>query len=103
MKYGMMTDDKFLEKANKFLVMEDTVGKFHTIEEYKTATEVLQKNKDGKQVIIYTTNPVQQDAYIQAAVTKGYVVVKMETLVDAAFINNMEMKWENVTFVRVDA
>jgi len=102
-KYGMMTDDKFLEKANKFLVMEDTAGKFHTVEEYKTATEVLQKNKEGKQVVIYTTNPVQQDAYIQAAVAKGYVVVKMETLVDAAFINNMEMKWENTTFVRVDA
>ena len=102
-KYGMMTDDKFLEKANKFLVMEDTDGKFHTIEEYKTATETLQKNKDGKQVILYTTNPVQQDAYVQAASKKGYVVVKMETLVDAAFINTMEMKWENVTFVRVDA
>lgn len=102
-KYGMMTDDKFLEKANKFLVMEDTTGKFHTFEEYKLATEVLQKNKDGKQVIIYTTNPIQQDAYIQAALGKDYVVVKMETLVDAAFINNMEMKWENTTFVRVDA
>lgn len=102
-KYGMMTDDKFLEKANKFLVMEDTTGKFHTYEEYKMATETLQKNKDGKQVIIYTTNPVQQDAYIQAALAKGYVVVKMETLVDAAFINNMEMKWENSSFVRVDA
>ena len=102
-KYGMMTDDKFLEKANKFLVMEDTSGKFHTIEEYKTATEVLQKNKDGKQVILYTTNPVQQDAYIQACTNKGYTVVKMETLVDAAFINTMEMKWENVSFVRVDA
>ncbi len=102
-KYGMMTDEKFLEKANKFLVMEDTTGKFHTFEEYKLATEVLQKNKDGKQVIIYTTNPIQQDAYIQAALGKDYVVVKMETLVDAAFINNMEMKWENTTFVRVDA
>jgi len=121
-KYGMMTDDKFLEKANKFLVMEDavnkstttitkedgtteekTISKFYTLEEYKTATETLQKNKDGKQVIIYTTNPVQQDAYIQAAHAKGYIVVKMETLVDAAFINNMEMKWENTTFVRVDA
>ena len=102
-KYGMMTDDKFLEKANKFIVMEDTKGKFHTIEEYKMATEALQKNKDGKQVVIYTTNPIQQDAYIQAAVAKDYVVVKMETLVDAAFINNMEMKWENTTFVRVDA
>lgn len=102
-KYGMMTDDKFLEKANKFLVMEDTNGKFYTLEEYKTATETLQKNKDGKQVVLYTTNPVQQDAYVQAAKEKGYVVVKMETLVDAAFINNMEMKWENITFVRVDA
>jgi molecular chaperone HtpG len=102
-KYGMMTDDKFLEKANKFLVMEDTDGKFHTLEEYKTATETLQKNKDGKQVILYTTNPVQQDAYIQAARTKGFTIVKMETLVDAAFINTMEMKWDNVSFVRVDA
>jgi molecular chaperone HtpG len=102
-KYGMMTDDKFLEKGNKFLVMEDTAGKFHTLEEYKTATEATQKNKDGKQVVLYTTNPIQQDAYIQGAVAKGYVVVKMETLVDAAFLNTMEMKWENVTFVRVDA
>ncbi|MDE3252656.1 MAG: molecular chaperone HtpG [Bacteroidota bacterium] len=102
-KYGMMTDDKFLEKANKFLVMEDTTGKFHTLEEYKMATEALQKNKEGKQVILYTTNPVQQDAYIQACTAKGFTVVKMETLVDAAFINTMEMKWENVTFVRVDA
>jgi molecular chaperone HtpG len=102
-KYGMMTDDKFLEKANRFLVMEDTEGKFHTLEEYKMATEALQKNKDGKQVILYTTQPVQQDAYIQAARAKNYLVVKMETLVDAAFINTMEMKWENVSFVRVDA
>lgn len=121
-KYGMMTDEKFLEKANKFLVMEDAVNKtsatitkedgtteekstakFYTFEEYKTATEALQKNKEGKHVIVYTTDPVQQDAYIQAAHAKGYVAVKMETLVDAAFINNMEMKWENVHFVRVDA
>ena len=102
-KYGMMTDDKFLDKAGKFIVMEDTTGKFHTLEEYKALTETTQKNKDGKQVILYTTNPVQQDAYIQAATKKGYTVVKMETLVDSAFINNMEMKWENVTFVRVDA
>ncbi|HOZ78897.1 MAG TPA: molecular chaperone HtpG [Ferruginibacter sp.] len=104
-KYGMMTDDKFLDKANRFLVMEDSkdAGIFFTIEEYKTATESLQKNKDGKHVIIYTTNPIQQDAYIQAAAAKGFKVVKMETLVDSAFINSMEMKWENVQFTRVDA
>jgi molecular chaperone HtpG len=121
-KYGMMTDDKFLEKANKFMIMEDAAvsskasedgeqgnketapaKKFYTLEEYKIETETLQKNKDGKIVIIYTTDPIQQDAYIQSAQAKGYKVVKMETLVDAAFINHMEMKWENVQFTRVDA
>lgn len=123
-KYGMMTDDKFLEKANRFLIMEDaapappsnspqgggqeadanaSVKKFYTLDEYKMEVETLQKNKDGKVVILYTTDPIQQDAYIQAAQRKGYKVVKMETLVDAAFINQMEMKWENVQFTRVDA
>jgi molecular chaperone HtpG len=104
-KYGMITDDKFLEKANKFLIMEDaaSAGTFYTLEEYKTNTATTQKNKEGKQVLLYTTNPVQQDAFIQAAVAKGYKVVKLETMVDAAFINNVEMKWEGVQFVRVDA
>jgi molecular chaperone HtpG len=107
-KYGMMTDDKFLDKANKFHIFEEvtadgTKGKFYTLDEYKMETEVLQKNKEGKLVIIYTTNPVQQDAFIQAALQKNYKVVKTETIVDAAFLNQMEMKWENVHFTRVDA
>ena len=101
-KYGMMTDDKFLEKANSFFIMEDTSGKFYTKEEYVTAT-ASQKNKEGKQVILYTTNPVQQDAYIQQAVAKGYIIVKAETLVDSAFINTVEMKWNDFIFTRVDA
>jgi molecular chaperone HtpG len=63
----------------------------------------LQKNKEGKYVVLYTTQPVQQDAFIQQAKEKGYVVIKMETLVDAAFINNMEMKWSDISFVRVDS
>jgi molecular chaperone HtpG len=102
-KYGMMTDEKFLEKANKFNIFQSTDETFYTLDEYKTAIEATQKNKDGKYVILYTTNPVQQDAYIQACKRKGYIVVKMETLVDAAFISNMEMKWDSVLFVRVDA
>lgn len=102
-KYGMMTDDKFFEKANKFLILQDTDGKFLTFEEYKIATETLQKNKDGKQVILYTTDPVQQDAFIQQAVSRGFKVVKMETIIDNGFVNQMEMKWENVQFVRVDS
>ena len=103
-KYGMMTDDKFLEKANKFNIFEDAAEKkFYTLEEYRKETEALQKNKDGKLVMLYTTDPVQQDSYIQAAIKRSYKVVKLETIVDAAFINNMEMKWTDVQFVRVDA
>lgn len=103
-KYGMMTDDKFLEKAEKFHIMQDAAGTdFYTLEEYKQATVALQKNKDGKQVIIYATDPVQQYTFIKAATDKGYKVVKLETIVDAAFINQMEMKWSDVHFTRVDA
>lgn len=103
-KYGMMTDDKFLEKANHFHIMEDADGSlFYTLDEYRIATETLQKNKEGKQVIIYTSNPVQQDSYIRAAQSKGYRVVKLETIVDAGFINQMETKWDSVHFTRVDS
>ncbi len=103
-KYGMITDDKFLEKANKFNLFEDSdSGRFYTLDEYRAATETLQKNKDGKLVMLYTTDPVQQNSYIQATKKKNYIVVKLETIVDAAFINNMEMKWNDVQFVRVDA
>ena len=103
-KYGMMTDDKFLDKANKFHILQDAVdNKFYTIEEYRLATETLQKNKEANLIILYTTNPVQQNAYIQLAVAKGYKVVKMETIIDNGFIQQMEMKWEKVQFVRVDS
>lgn len=103
-KYGMMTDDKFAERAGKFHIMQDVKsGQFYTLEEYRTATEALQKNKEGKLIILYTTSPVQQDSYIQQAQSKGYIVVKMETIIDASFINQMESKWQEVHFTRVDA
>ena len=103
-KYGMITDDKFREKADKFHIMQDAAsGSFYTLEEYRTAAETLQKNKDGKLVILYTTDPVQQDAYIKSAQERGYKVVKMDTLVDASFIGQIESKWDNVQFTRVDS
>lgn len=102
-KYGMITDDKFLDKAKNFLLFQGTGGTFYTLEEYKSATEGNQKNKEGKHVIIYATDPVQQNSFIKAAEAKGYNVVKLETLIDAAFINNIEMKWQDVAFVRADA
>jgi molecular chaperone HtpG len=103
-KYGMMTDDKFLDKANKFHIMKDAAEDvFYTLEEYRLATETLQKNKNANLVILYSTNAVQQDAYIQQAVAKGYKVVNLETIIDNGFIQQMEMKWEKVQFVRVDS
>jgi molecular chaperone HtpG len=104
-KYGMITDDKFREKADKFHIMQDAANadKFYTLEEYRNESESLQKNKDGKLVILYTTDAVQQDAYIKAAQGKGYKVVKMDTLVDASFIGQIESKLENVQFTRVDS
>lgn len=103
-KYGMMTDDKFLEKAVKFHIMEDVKGgKFYTLDEYRETAGALQTNKDGQLVILYTTSPVQQDSYIRLAQSKGYTIVRLETLIDAAFINQMETKWEKVHFTRVDA
>jgi len=103
-KYGMMTDDKFYDKAKSFLVMQDVESeKYFTIEEYKFAVENLQKNKDGKTVIVYTTDAVQQDGYIKAAKAKGFYVVKLNDLIDASWIGQMEQKIENVQFTRVDA
>jgi molecular chaperone HtpG len=103
-KYGMMTDDKFREKADRFHIMQDAVsGSFHTLDEYRTAAGEVQRNKDGKLVILYTTDPVAQDSYVKAADARGYKVVRLETLIDASFINHMETKWDNVHFTRVDS
>ena len=103
-KYGMMTDEKFREKADRFHIMQDAVsGQFYTLEEYRAAADTLQKNKDGKIVILYATDQVQQDSYIKSATDRGYKVVKMDTMVDASFIGQIESKWDNIQFTRVDA
>lgn len=116
-KYGMMTDDKFLEKANKFHILKATSpsnstqggegnatrSQYYTLDEYKAVAEVLQKNKEGKLVLLYTTNAVEQNTFIKAAEAKGYIVVQLDTMIDPSFISHMEMKWENVVFRRVDA
>jgi molecular chaperone HtpG len=103
-KYGMMTDDKFYEKAKSFVVLQDVgSGNFLTIDEYKTAVENIQVNKDKKTVVLYTTDEIQQDAYIQAAKGKGYYVVKLNDLIDPSWIGQMEMKQNDLQFVRVDS
>ncbi|HEX5551857.1 MAG TPA: molecular chaperone HtpG [Chitinophagaceae bacterium] len=103
-KYGMLTEDKFYEKAMKFHIMGDALdNRYYTFEEYRAATEALQTDKDNKLVVLYTSDPVQQNSYIKAAVGKGYKVVKLDTLIDPNFINQIEAKQENMRFTRVDA
>ncbi len=103
-KYGMLTDEKFFDKAGKIHLMKDASSdKFYTLEEYKEETKALQTDKEDKNVILYTTDAIQQNSYIKAAVAKGYKVVLLDSVIDPSFISQMEMKWENVRFTRVDS
>lgn len=103
-KYGMMTDDKFLEKASRYLLFRDSdLSRYYTLEEYRAQASAAQTNKNKKLVILYANDPVIQDSYIQAARAKGYRVIELNTLIDSPFIHQMEMKWEDIQFTRVDA
>jgi molecular chaperone HtpG len=103
-KYGMMTDDKFAERGAKFLLMQDAVdNKMYAWADLKTQLETTQKNKEGKIVVIYTSDAVGQNSYIQQAAAKGYTIVKLDGIVDNGFTNSMETKWSDVQFVRVDS
>jgi molecular chaperone HtpG len=103
-KYGMMTEDKFIDKGNKILLMEDLSDKkLYAWEELKERLGTTQKDKDGKLVVIYTSNPIQQAGYITQAQAKGYTVVKLDHMIDNGFVGQMEMKWDDVRFVRVDS
>ncbi|AZQ63063.1 molecular chaperone HtpG [Flammeovirga pectinis] len=102
-KYGMMTDDKFFDKAKKFCLFENIDGKKFTLEEYKEHIASNQVDKDGKSVFLYASDQGTQDTYIQAAKKKGYDVLKMDTMIDNHFVSNTEHKFENVTMKRIDS
>lgn len=102
-KYGMISDDKFYEKARKFCLFTTTENEASTIDEYVEKVKPIQTNKDDKTVLLYTSNPAQQDSFIQAAKKRGYQVLKMDGVLDNHFIGNIEYKLENVAFTRVDS
>jgi molecular chaperone HtpG len=102
-KYGIITDEKFYEKAKNFTLLENTESKFYTFDEYKTEIEKTQKDKDGNLVYLYTTDPAKQDAFIQPAINRSYQVLKMDGMLDNHFINNLEMKLEKTRWKRVDS
>ncbi len=102
-QYGMLTEDKFYDRAVKFALVKDVEGKYFTLDEYKTLIKDNQTDKDGTLVYLYTTNKDEQYSYIQAAKDKGYSVLEMNGQLDVHAIGQLEQKFEKSRFVRVDS
>lgn len=102
-KYGIIADEKFYDKAKDFTLLENVDGKFFTFDEYKKHIEANQKDKDDSLVHIYTSDENQQDGYIQSAKNKAYDILKFEGPLDNHLINSLEMKLEKTKWKRVDA
>ncbi len=101
--YGMLTDDKFYEKAEKFNLFKNVDDKFFTAEEYKTLISSEQTDKNGDLIYLYANNKDEQFSYIEAAKSKGYDVLLMDGQLDIHFISKLEQKFEKSRFVRVDS
>jgi molecular chaperone HtpG len=102
-EYGMISEEKFYEKAEKFALFKNTESKYFTFDEYKKQIEKTQQDKDKKLVYLYTTDPDEQHAFIETAKARGYDVLEMSGVLDNHFINTLEQKFENASFARVDA
>lgn len=102
-EYGMLTDEKFAERAMKFALLKNCDGKYFGYEDYRKAIEANQTDKDKKIVYLYATDTIEQYQYIEAAKNKGYDVLLFDCQLDAHFVNLLESKLENSQFVRVDA
>ena len=102
-EYGMLTEEKFYEKAKEFALFKNNQGKYFTLEEYKELITPNQTDKDGQLVCLYSTNSVDQHSFIEAAESKGYDVILLEGHLDTHFVNHIEQKLEKTRFVRVDS
>ncbi|MEM1327861.1 MAG: molecular chaperone HtpG [Bacteroidota bacterium] len=102
-KYGMISEEKFYDKAEKFVLVKNTEGEFFTLEEYRTKVESEQTDKNDIVVFLYTNQPQEQHAYIQSARNRGYDVLEFDTIIDNHFMQQLESKMDKVSFVRVDA
>jgi len=102
-QYGMLTNEKFADKAIKFVMLENTDKKCFTLEEYETIIKDNQTDKDGNLVALYTTDIEAQHSYIEAAKDRGYDVLVMDGQLDTHFINHLEQKDQKKKYVRVDA
>jgi molecular chaperone HtpG len=102
-KYGMISEDKFYDKAKDFVLLTSTNKENYTLEEYKEKVAPIQTDKDGQLVYIYTNDPAKQDSFIQSANKKSYDVLLMNSPIDSHFISQLEQKLEKTSLKRVDA
>ncbi len=102
-KYGMLSDEKFHERAMDFTLLKNVDNAFFTIEEYKEKIKETQTDKYEKVVMLYTHQPEAHDVFIQACRNRGYDVLLMDTVIDNHFIQHLEYKLEKIHFVRVDS
>ena len=102
-KYGMLSDEKFYERAKDFVLLKNVSGKLSTLTEYTEHIQANQQDKDGNTVVLYTTDAEQQHSFVAAAQERGYDVLNMDQVLDPHFIAQLEQKLEKTTFKRVDA
>lgn len=102
-QYGMLSDEKFYDRAAKFALLKDVDGTYYTLEEYRKLIASEQTDKEGGVIYLYTTNPDEQYSYIQAAKDRGYNVLVMDGQLDVHAIGQLEQKIEKTHFVRVDS
>jgi molecular chaperone HtpG len=102
-EYGMLTEDKFYDKAEKFFLFKNTDGKYFTLEEYETLIKPEQTDKDNTLIYLYTNNQEEQYSFVQAAKNKGYDVLVMNNVLSTPLINKLEQKYTSKRFVRVDS
>ncbi len=102
-KYGMISEEKFEEKAKKFILLKNVDSKYFTFDEYRKHVEPNQTDKDKNVVYLYTTDPGKQHTYIETAKSKGYDVLQLDTMIDSHFVNHLEQKLEKTQLKRVDA
>ena len=102
-EFGMLSDEKFCERAMKFALLKSTEGKYFSIEDYKTAIAGGQTDKDGKVVFLYATDVDAQYSFIEAAKNRGYDVLLMDCQLDSHYVQLLEAKIENARFARVDS
>lgn len=102
-EYGMLSDEKFFERAQKFALYKTTEGKYYTLEELQEAIKPLQTDKDDKLVVLYSNDVEAQHSYIQAAKEKGYQVIVLDSPLTAHLVGRLEQQIEKSTFARIDA